>query len=57
MIYKSIGSCVVSWFYDQQLEGKYKWFPIGEVSGFVWMVVIDIIVTLFFVALAIWLFI
>jgi len=53
----SLGTRIVSWIYDRQLEGKLKWVPIDEVLGFVWMVVIDICLLAFLAGLLlIWLF-
>ncbi len=52
----SIGVPIVDWIYGNQTEEKLKWLPsMGEVSGFVWIVVIDLSIYASLIALAIWL--
>ena len=40
----SVGIRVISWIYDRQLKGKMLWVPIGETSGFFWMLAIDAVI-------------
>jgi hypothetical protein len=42
---RSPGAYVVDFIYRKQIKGKGKWFPkIGEVSGYVWMLVFNIFI-------------
>ena len=41
---KFLGPLIVDWVYSQQCIGRLKWLPtIGEVSGFVWIAVIEVV--------------
>jgi len=49
----SPGSWIIDKIMDQHEKGRMKWFPIGEVSGYVWMLVFNLLIWSVSISLAV----